>query len=84
MVVVLIDIPGQLSSWLLRLDATNLMITMRGETGSEVSHVDWLPGGGGGGGRGVEEDGELVIVSVTKELGGDDIAEPLYEPGVLV
>ena len=59
-----------------------LIITMWGETGSEVSHVDWLPGGGGG--RGVEEDGELVIVSVTKELGGDDIAEPLYEPGVLV
>ena len=54
---------------------------MRGETGPEVSHVDWLPGGGGGG---VEEDGELIIVSVTKELGGDDIAEPLYEPGVLV
>ena len=63
-----------------------LIITMWGETGSEVSHVDWLPGGGGGGGggRGVEEDGELVIVSVTKELGGDDIAEPLYEPCVLV
>ena len=63
------------------------MITMRSETGSEVSDVDWLPGAGAGAGAGaggVEEDGELVIVSVTKELGGDDIAEPLYEPGVLV
>ena len=52
---------------------------MRSETWSEVADVDWLPGAGG-----VEEDGELVIVSVTKELGGDDIAESLYEPGVLV
>ena len=52
---------------------------MRSETGTEVADVDWLPGAGG-----VEEDRELVIVSVTVELGRDDCAEPLYDPGVLV
>ena len=57
----------------------NYDLTMRSETGAEVSHVDWLPGAGG-----VEEDRELVIVSVTIELGSDDCAEPLNDPGVLV
>ena len=52
---------------------------MRSETGSEVSDVDRLPGGGG-----VEEDSELVVVSVTKELCSDHCAEPLYDPGVLM
>ena len=52
---------------------------MRSETGAEVTHVDRLPGAGG-----VEEDRELVIVSVTIELGSDDCTEPLNDPGVLV
>ena len=58
---------------------SKIMITVRSEAGSEVSDVDWLPGAGG-----VEEDSELVIVCVTKELGRDDLAEPLDDPGVLV
>ena len=51
---------------------------MRSETGSEVSDVDWLPGGR------VIKHIELVIVSVTIELGSDDCTEPLNDPGVLV
>ena len=57
----------------------NYDLTKRRNTGCEVSDVDWLPGAGG-----VEEDRELVIVSVTIELGSDDCTEPLNDPGVLV
>ena len=52
---------------------------MGSKTGPEISDVDRLPGGGG-----VEEDSELVVVSVTKELCRDHCAEPLNDPGVLM
>ena len=46
------------------------------EAGSQVRSSDWL--------LIVGEDLELVEVGVTKELTSDGVAEPIYDPVVLV